>query len=261
MHRSTCGTRRGWPLDENAGDTAEDVVGPNDGVHVGGPASIGGKVAGALRFDGTGSSVEVPDHPSLRFGTGDLSVDAWIRTSSLSLAPEKLVDKRREQAAGGPQGFTLFVLSGTLRFQLASGGSAANFDSGWIVNDGDWHHLAVTVVRDDPAGGRSTWTASRGRRSTRRQSRGPSTTRPRCGSDAARTPRIPGSTPAIWTRSRSSAAPSPRRRSPTSTRQDPPEVQAGTDRQQREWSGGCLRLRRRSHPGRRGVRRPERRRR
>ena len=41
----------------------------------------------------------------------------------------------------------LFTLNGRLWMQLASGGSFANYDSGYTVADGEWHLVAATVTR------------------------------------------------------------------------------------------------------------------
>ncbi len=142
-----------WPLDETDGVGSEDITADHDGIRIDGPTPIAGNVAGGLTFDGVDDYVEVADDSGLDFGTGDFSVDAWIRTTSLSVEPELLLDKRREQSVGGAQGWALFLFDGRLWFQLSSGAAAHNFDSGVSVNDDQWHHVAVTVDRDDPAGG------------------------------------------------------------------------------------------------------------
>ena len=142
-----------WPLDETAGTTSEELVAGRNGTQLAGPTPIGGVVAGGLRFDGIDDYVEVADDPALDFGTGDFSVDAWIRTTSPSSEPQLLLDKRREESEGGTQGWALFLWTGTLRFQLSSGAAVSNYDSGIAVADGAWHHVAVTVDRSDPAGG------------------------------------------------------------------------------------------------------------
>jgi len=152
-----------WPLDETSGGIAADIAGfPTNGVHVNGPMPGPGMVAGALNFDGVNDYVQVADHPSLNFGTGNLSIDAWIKTSAAS-GVQLLVDKRVEGAT--VQGYSLFLGNGTLGFQLAQGvgspicspapgASCTNYPSGVFVANGQWRHVAVTVDRSNPTGGR-----------------------------------------------------------------------------------------------------------
>jgi hypothetical protein len=152
-----------WPLDETSGTTAADIAGvPTNGTHVNGPAPGPGMVAGALNFDGVNDYVQVADHPSLNFGQGNLSIDAWIRTSAAS-GVQILLDKRVEGAT--VQGYSFFLGNGTLGFQLAQGvgspicstapgASCTNYGSGAFVANGQWRHVAVTIDRSSPTGGR-----------------------------------------------------------------------------------------------------------
>jgi len=154
-----------WPLDETSGTTAADIAGfPNNGTHVNGPTPVSGKVAGALRFDGVNDHVRVPDHAELNVGTGNFTLDAWVRTGSSGLIV--LVDKR---SGPTPQGYSLFLVNGRLGFQMANGvGSsvcAATPTPGRAcvnyvapptspnVADGQWHHVAAVVDRANATSG------------------------------------------------------------------------------------------------------------
>ncbi|MFS8888390.1 LamG domain-containing protein [Synechococcus sp. R55.1] len=154
-----------WPLDETSGTTAADIAGfPNNGTHVNGPTPVSGKVAGALRFDGVNDHVRVPDHAELNVGTGNFTLDAWVRTGSSGLIV--LVDKR---SGPTPQGYSLFLVNGRLGFQMANGvGSsdcAATPTPGRAcvnyvapptspnVADGQWHHVAAVVNRANATSG------------------------------------------------------------------------------------------------------------
>lgn len=119
-------------------------------------------VAGALNFDGVNDYVQVADPPSLNFGPGSLSIDAWIRTTQNS-GVQIIVDKRTEAAT--VQGYSFFLGNGTLGFQLATGvgsstcstapsASCTNYGSGVFVANGQWRHVAVTVDRSSTTGGR-----------------------------------------------------------------------------------------------------------
>ena len=152
-----------WPLDELAGPTAVDIAGfPTNGTHVNGPTPAPGMVAGGLSFDGANDYVNVLDHPSLNFGQGNLSIDAWIKTSDTG-GVKVVVDKRVEAAS--VRGYSLYLVNGVLAFQLANGvgspicapgptSSCTNWSAGVFVANGQWRHIAVTVERTGTTGGR-----------------------------------------------------------------------------------------------------------
>ncbi|MCY1022715.1 LamG domain-containing protein [Pyxidicoccus sp. MSG2] len=146
---------RGWyPLDESVGPTASDIVGLNPGRHVNGPVPVAGKVGNALRFDGIDDYVEAPSAPSNQLGTGDLSIEAWVRTSSANYI-QMIVDKRDESSFPNIRGYGFYVIGGQLGLQLADGAGYSIYGtSGVSVSDGQWHLVAVTVDRDNPSGGR-----------------------------------------------------------------------------------------------------------
>ncbi len=153
-----------WPLDETSGTTANDLAGvPNNGTHVNGPTPVPGKVAGALRFDGVNDHVRVSDHPELDVGTGNFTLDAWVRTQA-SFSVVVLVDKR---SGPTPLGYSLFLSNGRLGFQMANGvGSSicaptptpgvacVNYvATAPNVADGQWHHVAAVVDRANATSG------------------------------------------------------------------------------------------------------------
>lgn len=155
-----------WPLDESSGTIAEELVNGNDGALANGPTPITGRVAGAYQFDGVNDYISVPDGPTLNIGAaasngaGDLSIDAWIRTSS-TVGMQVIVDKRTFTPT---RGYSFFVRDGKLGFQIADGagpgdscGSSSadpcrTYDSGIVVATGNWVHVAVTVDRGSPSG-------------------------------------------------------------------------------------------------------------
>jgi hypothetical protein len=154
-----------WPLDETSGTTAADIAGsPNNGTHMNGPTPVSGKVAGALHFNGVNAHVRVPDHAELNVGTGNFTLDAWVRTSSSGLIV--LVDKRSGPA---PQGYSLYLYNGRLGFQMAngvgsglctptpqSGHACVNYvapQTSPNVADGQWHHVAAVVDRANASSG------------------------------------------------------------------------------------------------------------
>jgi hypothetical protein len=138
-----------WPLDETSRRTALDLVATHNGLQATNPNFLtDGKVGGAWRFTTASDYIEVPSDNDLNFGTGDFSIDAWIRTSDQSLFDRTIVDKRCGTIAS-PKGYVLDLNSGRLTFQLEDGtGFAGNFRAmSPTLTDGVWHHVAATVVR------------------------------------------------------------------------------------------------------------------
>ena len=82
-----------YPLDEPVGPIAADLIAGNNGIHLGGPIPLPGKVAGALSFNGVNQYVSIPTAPAVNFGTGDFSIDTWIRTAQ-SQGLAVFLDKR-----------------------------------------------------------------------------------------------------------------------------------------------------------------------
>lgn len=136
-----------WPLDEDEGDTAFDLVAGNNGRLAGGPARVSGIVDLGLSFDRLDDYVQVPDGSLLDVGTGDFSIDAWVQTAS-GTGVRVLLDKRSPE----PTGYSLFISFGRLGLQLAQGGTYANYVSNAFVATGQPVHVAVTVDRDQADG-------------------------------------------------------------------------------------------------------------
>jgi hypothetical protein len=136
-----------FPLDEDTGTTAQELIEGSNGTHIDVPTPVSGFVNLALSFSGAGDHVEAPDASNLNFGTRDFSIEVWLRTSQTS-GVVTLLDKR----VNPTQGYSLYVFDGSPGLQLASAGVHSNFNSSLFVSDGEWHHLVVSVDRDDPMG-------------------------------------------------------------------------------------------------------------
>lgn len=152
------GLKAWWPFDEAAGNVTNELVQNADGAWSGNLAATPGKVAGALAFGGSSATVTVPNGPAVDVGTEDFSIDFWMR-SNQTTGIHALLEKRSLNPA---KGWTVFLSSGRLAFQMAEGGSSfcdsstalgcTNYDSGVPVADGTWKFIGITVDRDQPGG-------------------------------------------------------------------------------------------------------------
>lgn len=144
----------GWfPLDETAGTSAANLAGGLAGSASGALPSSAGKVSWARTFNGTTDYVSVPDHAAADFGTGDFSMDAWVKTTDT----HGTIVGKRSQSGSSFLGYIFMLYDGRPLLQIAdSVSSYANYfpSSGASVADGQWHLLAVTVDRDSVTGGK-----------------------------------------------------------------------------------------------------------
>jgi len=143
-----------WPLDEGLNATlAQEIVAGNDGTETGAnsPAKVAGVVLNAGQFDGTTSIVRVPNVPKLDLGTGDLTLDAWIRTSSGN-AIQGIVEKR---LLSPKRGYALYLKQGRPALELGDGSTIVEYwaSSASAINDGNWHHVAATENRTNTTSG------------------------------------------------------------------------------------------------------------
>ena len=102
------------------------------------------------------NGISVPDNSSMDFGANaDLSIDAWIKTSTTSRNTLTIVDKRQISGAN-VTGYVVYLFNGRLGFQLGVGGTGLD----WInlsadLRDNQWYHIAITVDRDSITGGKA----------------------------------------------------------------------------------------------------------
>lgn len=114
----------------------------------------------AFCLDGLDDYIEIEDQDRLDIKEEDFAIDTWIRTQSMQ--QRVIVDKRFEDQEKDVQGYVLYIDEGLLSFQLATGdgtwyclqpdSSCSLYHSGGFVADNTWHHIAVSIDRDDPKG-------------------------------------------------------------------------------------------------------------
>jgi hypothetical protein len=124
---------------------AEDSAGSNDGMYHGDPllgAAGAPRAEGtAATFDGIDDYVTIP--PSI---TEDFSFSLWVKTSQHISGPVEIL---RQVAGADSIGFALYMSNGRPALLVGSTQIASNV----TINDGNWHHLAVT--RDATTGARA----------------------------------------------------------------------------------------------------------
>jgi hypothetical protein len=137
-----------WPLNETSGNTVVDIKGSHNGTTT---ANIGSdplsatspKVGNALLF--LNSKATVAGSP-YNFGTGNFSIDAWVR-GPVGNAALGIVDKL-DTSTAIPTGFAFFIRSGTVQLVMGNGtATPATFMSTSAFTYNSWQHVAVTVQR------------------------------------------------------------------------------------------------------------------
>ncbi len=125
-----------WKLDEAEGAIASDSAGDNDGTLVGAPLwqPTGGKLAGALQFDGAPRFVKTDFvcDPS----AGPFSVFAWVKEGAAGQAIVSQAGGANWLMAAAPDGALMTELKGT-------GRTAGSLVSAANITDGAWHRVGL----------------------------------------------------------------------------------------------------------------------
>jgi PKD repeat protein len=142
-----------YPLDEPSGATAFETVLGDNATDMNAPVHSTGKVKGARQCNGSTSYLQANDGPGINFGTGDLTIDAWVRTTQ-GTGIQGIVDKRYPDPESG---YGLYLKSGRLAFRLADP-STFNGTEYWTnttpyIADGQWHHVAAVERRSATSNG------------------------------------------------------------------------------------------------------------
>jgi hypothetical protein len=122
--------------------TADDLKGTNNGTLLNGTSFRKGMVGPAFSFDGVNDYVQIPHNASLNPGTGDFSVNFWMKTDTLD-TQLALLSKRDVCNAVSFWGLVMLA-DGTIEVEIYDGLININtFSSDISVNDEIWHHVAL----------------------------------------------------------------------------------------------------------------------
>lgn len=125
-----------WPLDEQAGDIAGDLLGSMGAALTGTPhwEPAGGKIGGAVRLDGVENYISTGF--VLNPADGPFGVFAWVKTD----VPGVILSQQ-----GGANWLRLDTPAGLFGTELkGSARSSAPLWSQKMVTDGDWHRVGLT---------------------------------------------------------------------------------------------------------------------
>ncbi len=136
-----------WKFDEESGTTAYDSsLNYNDGTlkpnEAAGPQWTTGKVNGCLSFDGINDYVGMGDVIDFE-RTDKYTLIAWIKTTTT--ATGAIIAKM--DVANNYNGYDMILESGSIEAHLINNWAADNaikVEASTIVNDGFWHHIAVS---------------------------------------------------------------------------------------------------------------------
>jgi hypothetical protein len=126
----------------------------NHGTAVGDTPIVDGFIGGAAQY---GTSVEAGRNyitlgapEDLNFGSAtDFSISFWSRFSQSSSDPAFLSNKN--WGSGRNQGWVVAVNNPGLKWNLGDGTDRADSPGIGALNDGQWHHVAVSFKRNGPA--------------------------------------------------------------------------------------------------------------
>ncbi|MCS7337312.1 MAG: immunoglobulin domain-containing protein, partial [Verrucomicrobiae bacterium] len=132
-----------------------DCAGGHDATELGGVSFTNSMVGRGFWFDGEERRVLVPDAPELDFGSNqDFSIEAWILPlhADTTFGVMSIVDKRREDIPGEDSpGYEFNLEDGRIHVRILRVGYGP---AGPDLRDGRFHHVAVTLDRDSPTGGK-----------------------------------------------------------------------------------------------------------
>ena len=89
-------------------------------------------------FDGTNDSIQIPTSYNLEI-TGNMTISAWIKSSSSSTGSTKIINKRNASSSN----FDFFLDTGGTRLKFYDG--TDNIASDISITLGVWNHVAITI--------------------------------------------------------------------------------------------------------------------
>ena len=139
-----------WKFDEAEGSEAADSSGNNIvGILIGNPQwqPAGGKVGGALEFDGVDDYIDFGSDANLNIANA-VTIAAWIKLSG-SAEDQKIVSNQ-DNVAGG---YKFGVYSNKIELEIRDSGNSATtnryVDGGTVLQPGVWYHVMGIYSQDN----------------------------------------------------------------------------------------------------------------
>ena len=140
----------------------KDTLGKHDAMVSADITYVQAKTGQGFDFDGGENSLIISNSPDLNFNAGqDFSIEGWVKPLLPPPATTDdmmtILDKRNAPNYGEHRGYELVIWHGQFHFRMSS--AAYGDGSDWIstgpdLRDGNFHHVAVTVARNDTDGGK-----------------------------------------------------------------------------------------------------------
>jgi hypothetical protein len=134
-----------WALDDASGAVATDSSGKGDNGNLLGSATwVAGKDNGALLFNGTSSSVLIPESSATQFGNGSFSVGTWFKSSSQTFG--HLISSERAQGSSGWR--LVYGMSNSgVQMRISDGTNQYSSSVSAAVDNDAWHYVMGVVDR------------------------------------------------------------------------------------------------------------------
>ncbi len=138
-----------WDLDEGAGTKAYDsTLNGNNGTLTNFDFNdtsnwTNGKVAGALKFDGSNDYVDLGNSTTLQ--PNEFTLAAWIK-GVYSPSTEKFIISRSTSTAAKDAHYIFYTYAGKLRFHIGNGVTANSIDpASETLTDNQWYHVVAVL--------------------------------------------------------------------------------------------------------------------
>jgi hypothetical protein len=137
-----------WPLDETAGTSISDMseyanTGTLNGGDTAADKTIPGRFGGgAFRLNGVDDDITVALDSTLQWGTGDGTVCAWVRTSTIPAIAADMIVFCGDYGTSKYYRLDIQNATGLARFRMMDGSDAVSALSTTVITDGKWHFVA-----------------------------------------------------------------------------------------------------------------------
>jgi hypothetical protein len=132
-----------WHFDDVSGNTVPDSSGYGNNGTIYGATLVDSKpgLGKALSFNGANNYISIPHNNIFNFGTGDFTVEFWMRQTGTS--GQQLIINKDDGNWQSGHGWEIWSNAGAASWSIFPYPSFEN-RSGTGAGDGNWHHVAFT---------------------------------------------------------------------------------------------------------------------